>query len=174
MSKKHRAKNTQPKSMQSLSDTDIDRLTTAITSAILEAERAKACKTHEESNQCSAKKVTLFQVLFVRLKKLKIQNGAISLVKLTISWLCLIMKWLGYIIAIWLIIKAIYEIITMQTVVAKIYCLISMPFVIAIWLLSRFLGATSIEIEESENPDFVFGISSYFLAIIAIIITFVK
>lgn len=166
----------QPSSIQSLSDADIERLSNAITKAILDVDRLKnnnaTTKEYDPSSRSS--RLTLLgikQVFFGNLKKLKIQNSAVSLVKLITSMTCSIIKWIGYVFAILFFVVCVIEAVISSSIANAIICLSFSQCSIIVWLIARLVGAAGIEIEESNNPDLIFGISSFFLSIIAIVIS---
>ena len=157
-----------------LTDADIDRLAKAITKAILDAEQQKAQAADSGRGEAAASRKSIKDVLrvfFWPLKKLKTENSALSLVKLTTSSACWAISMLGYIAAVVLLLSGIPELVTNFSMASVFVAVLRLLFAVAIYLLSRLIKATGLEIERTNNEGLIFGISSFILALIAIIVS---
>ena len=156
-----------------LTDADIERLTKAITSAIIEAEQQKG-KTADSVSPPKRKSIKdILRVFFYPIRKLKTENSALSLVRSVTSIVCWCIAGLGYIIAIVLFLKGIYELISNFSAAFIFVALLDLLFAAVIWLLSRLMAATACEMEKTNSETLIFGIASFILAIIAIVVSMI-
>lgn len=137
-----------------------------------EQQKTKAVDPRAETSSAPRKSLkNILRVFFCPLRKLKTKNSALSLVKIITSLVCRCISMLGYICAIVMLLKGIFELIrdfSLDSAFTAVFCLL---FAAVIWLLSRLIAATGLEIEETNNESLIFGIASFILAIIAIIIS---
>ena len=155
-----------------LTHADIDRLSAAITTAIIVAQELPTSQETAEEPKHSRKTVKdIFRVFFCPLKKLKIQNSALSLVKIITSFVCIAISKLGYLCAILMVVSGIYDAVKDFNIATVISMSIQLLFATIVWLLSRLIAATGMELEQTNNENLVFGVSAFILAIIAIIVS---
>lgn len=159
-----------------LTDADIDRLSAAITTAIIAAQEAP--KKQETNEPPKRRKTTVKDVLwifFCPLKKLKLQNSALSLIKLITSVVCRAISVIGYCIAVIMAMGGAVTLLGLGTThleaIAVTAPVLQILLAIIIWLMSRLIAAAGIEIEQTDNENLVFGVSAFILAIIAIIVS---
>lgn len=157
-----------------LSDADIERLTKAITSAIMEAEQQKI-KTADSVSSPKRKSIKdILRVFFCPLHKLKTENSALSLVKITTFMVCWFTSKVGYAVAVIMFLFGILGLILDFSVASIFVRLIQVLSAAAIWLLSRLIEATGLEIEKTNSETLIFGIASFILAIIAIAVSMLR
>ena len=160
---------TQNPSHTTLTDADIDRLSTAITTAIIAAQEP----TNPQEPPALRKKTVkeMLKIFFWPIRKLKLQDSALSLVKIVTSVACQIISRLGYILAIYMVKVGIEEIHDNPNLDRIITLAIQLAFSATIWMLSRLLAATGWELEQTNNENLVFGVSAFILATIAIVVS---
>ena len=156
-----------------LNDSDIEKLKKAVTVAILEAEEHKQNGQTHSSCSMEQPKVTLKEVLRVMIipvKKLKVENSALSLVKMITAIACWLISRMGYLFSVLFMVESIFDAIKAEQYEA----LFLFPVAIILWIISKMIDATGVEIENSENTELIFGVSAFLFAIISLIISLVK
>lgn len=161
-----------------LSDADINRLSKAITNAIIEADTKKNAESSTTLTAETRPRISIKDVLcvfFCPLNKLKRKNSAsLFLIKTITSSVCGVVSKVGYFCAVVMVSYGVGLLIADFTLenafVATFLLLLSM----VVWLLSRLVAATGIEIEETNNENLIFGISAFILAVISILISLFK
>ena len=158
-----------------LTDADIDRLSAAITTAIIAAQEAPKPQEVQEAQEPPAprKKTAkeMFKIFFWPIRKLKVQDSALSLVKIVTSVACQAISKLGYILAIYMVVVGIIEVCENPSLDIILASAMQIAFSVVIWMMSRLLAATGWELEQTNNENLVFGVSAFILAIIAIIVS---
>ena len=158
-----------------LTDADIDRFSAAITTAITAAqETPKPQEVQEAQEPPAPRKKTakeMFKIFFWPIRKLKVQDSALSLVKIVTSVACQAISRVGYVLAILMVVIGVLEICKSPNLNTILTTAIQTAFAIVIWLMSRLLAATGWELEQTNNENLVFGVSAFILAIIAIIVS---
>ena len=157
-----------------ISDKNLEMITRAVTQAILEAEEKKSsmqatCEQIESKSKPDVKQILRF--LFLPIKRIKPENSAISLVKITTSLACWLVSKLGYFFAIVLWFVAIVLSFTDPISVATLTYIYALPVGLIIWVMARMIAAAGVEIENSNNQELIFNLSAFLFAIIAIVIS---
>lgn len=159
---------------RTLTDADISRLSAAITTAIIAAHNPKEEVVEEVKTVPTPQKKSvrdILRVFFCPLKKLKIQNSAVSLVKIVTSVACQAISKIGYVLAVLMVVAGVLALCSTPGLYETSVAVTQIAFAVVIWLMSRLLAATGIEIEQTDNENLVFSVSAFILAIIAIVIS---
>lgn len=119
-------------------------------------------KQQEIQRQCFIKK--LFKFLFTGVRKTKTNGSALLTIRVIMGMACAISAFLGYAISILFIVSGIITFCQHPSWPATLALLILIGVALVIALVSKFIAASGVDIEENNDKDIVISVAAFWLA----------